>query len=325
MKKLKQTKYISGRESFFIENKKKHPIIPLIIILVVISLLSYIIIKGLRMGQKPVLTKVTVESDQLPKSFDGYKILQISDIYGKEFGDRQSKIRALLEGEDYDMVLFTGDYMGDVKDSDYWVLRDILDCLKEDVPIYFILGDNDYTPSNVSSSSDKWKMCIIPPYSTAIMNFFIDKYNATFVYPAQIITNTAGDSIFLTGISYDKEILNELDFDPDLDFSICVTHKPINYDVTKRLKDVNKRTLTEVDFDLLICGHTCGNQYSMPILGTFYQADEGWFPQENKIHGLSEDSAGRYTFINGGLGVESGFRIYSNPEIAIIELKCPEE
>ncbi|MBQ3894432.1 MAG: metallophosphoesterase [Clostridia bacterium] len=325
MKKLRRNQYISRstKDSFFVDEKKKRPIIPLIIVGVILAAVFAFFIYGLRYGGKVVIARATVESSQLPKSFDGYKILQISDVYGKEFGERQKKLRDMLKDEDYDIVIFTGDYMGNDTDPDFWVIRDIIEGLKEDVPIYYVLGENDYTPANASETSEKWKMCIVPPRKLEIMSLF-EEYGGMFVYPAQIVTNASGDSIYLTGISYDREALNAMDFDQDVDFSICVTHKPINYNVSRRLKDVNKRTLTEVDYDLSLSGHTFGGQYRLPVLGAIFSDEEGWFPQEKSLRGISRDDAGRYNYICGGLGVASGFRFFSNPEISIIELKYAE-
>jgi hypothetical protein len=59
-----------------------------------------------------------------------------------------------------------------------------MECLDTDVPIYYIVGDNDYVPANAPSNSNKWKMCINPPKKTDFMKFFEKNYGAEFIYPA---------------------------------------------------------------------------------------------------------------------------------------------
>ena len=142
----------------------------------IVFLLGLVVVSGLRKGNKVILSKVEIESDQLPKSFDGYKILQISDIFSRELGNRQSKIKKLLEHEDYDIVIFTGDFVLDDTEEDYWVIRDLLSCLKEKTPIYYVVGDTDYKPGWVNDSSDRWKMCINPPEKTKFIRFFEENY-----------------------------------------------------------------------------------------------------------------------------------------------------
>ena len=319
----KQTVYASGKKkiSFFKDIKRRRWWVPFCIFVSVFVLLVVGVIAVLRDASRVVLTEVTVVHDQVPESFDGYKILQISDIFGKEFGDRQKKIKEVLEGVEYDMVLFTGDFLKSQEDTDFWAIRDLMECINTEVPIYYIVGDNDYHPANVKEDSESWKICINPAVKTEFMEFFESEYGATFVYPAQKIISDAGEAIYLTGVSYDRDVLNAMDFDQDTDFSICVTHKPINYDVTRRLKDVNKRMFTEVDYDLSVSGHTLGGQYRVPILGAVYDTETGLFPEEDAVYGLSRDSAGRYNYISGGLGVQSGIRVMCTPEISLIELK----
>ena len=321
MKKLKDSRYISRstKDSFFIEEKKKRHFVPLIIIGVVLTVIIVFAVVGLRCGAKIVVSRAVVKSAQLPASFDGFRILQISDLHGAEYGDRQSRLKKLISTLDYDIVIFTGDYAGKQEDVEFFI-RDLVACIREGVPMYYILGDCDYKPENVDKNSEKWKMCITPAEKPPVMNYFED-CGVKFVYPAQKITNESGDSIYLTGIRYEKELMNKMDFDQETDFSICVTHKPINYNVTRHLKDVNKRMITEIDYDLCISGHTLGGQYRLPVFGALFSSDEGWFPQEKSVKGLSVDDAGRYNYINGGLGVESGFRFFSHPEISIIELR----
>ena len=326
MKQFKETKYVSGKDNitFFRNIRKRRVWLPFFISFLVFVFLVVSVIVVLRDGSRVVLTEVVVSHLQVPESFNGYKILQISDLLGKEFGDRQKKIKKLLKDAEYDMVLFTGDFFESPDETDFWAVRDLMECLRDDVPIYYIVGDNDYIPSNVDSDSNSWKICINPAKKTEFMKFFESEYGAKFVYPAQKITSESGESIYLTGVSYDKDVLNSMDFDQDVDFSICITHKPINYNVTRRLKDVNKRTFTEVDYDLSISGHTLGGQYRIPVLGAVYTPELGLFPDEDDVYGLSSDGNGRFNYISGGLGVEQGFRMLSTPEISLIELQKAE-
>jgi predicted MPP superfamily phosphohydrolase len=324
---FKKTMYSSGKKkiSFFKDIKKSRVWIPLVAIALAVVLLVTLLILILRDGSRVVLTEVVIAHEQVPESFDGYKILQISDLLGTEFGDRQAKIKKLLKDVEYDMILFTGDFFKSPEETDYWAVRDLMECLDTDVPIYYIVGDNDYVPANAPSNSNKWKMCINPPKKTDFMKFFEENYGAEFIYPAQKITSDEGESIYLTGIEYDKDVLNGMDFDQDKDFSICVTHKPINYNVTRRLKDVNKRTFTEIDYDVSISGHTLGGQYRLPVLGAVYDDETGLFPEEDDVYGLSSDGNGRLNYVCGGLGVEKGLRIFCTPEISLIELRTATE
>ena len=80
----------------------------------------------------------------LQSDFEGYRILLISDLNGRFFGQNQSILMRKLEGEKYDCVVLAGDMVGSGGDTDaFYALLDQLGTRK---PVYFIAGDNDPSP-----------------------------------------------------------------------------------------------------------------------------------------------------------------------------------
>jgi len=292
-------------------------IIPISFVLL-LSLIVYTLYDNGRI----VVDYVTVAQEQVPASFDGFRILQISDLHGKTFGTENKNLVSLIDSLEYDMILLTGDYMSSPESGDYWDVIDLLtDIRKRDVPIFYILGESDYVPENVEKRGENWNMCINPKEKTKLMEHMED-LGAKFVYPIQKIEKN-GEAIYFTGIAYKEDKFDALDFDVDKHFSICVTHKPIDYDVNARLKEVNAQRLTEVDYDLSISGHTHGGQFRLPLLGAIYIKGKGVFPQEKDSSGLHSDGQGRYNYISTGLGASGflRFRFCNPPSVSIITLK----
>ena len=64
----------------------------------------------------------------LPESFDNYRILQISDLHGKYFGEQQIELLEAINGMEYDCILFTGD-MNKYENSDSKSSQSILELL----------------------------------------------------------------------------------------------------------------------------------------------------------------------------------------------------
>lgn len=80
----------------------------------------------------------------LPEEFEGYRILHISDLQGKNFGQDQSSLGRIIGNLSYDAVLITGDMVGENGNpSAFYALLDVLNPRK---PVYFIAGDNDPAP-----------------------------------------------------------------------------------------------------------------------------------------------------------------------------------
>lgn len=80
----------------------------------------------------------------LPDDFEGYKILHLSDLQGKNFGQDQSSLSRIIGNLSYDAVVITGDMVGENGDaSAFYALLDVLNSRK---PVYFIAGDSDPAP-----------------------------------------------------------------------------------------------------------------------------------------------------------------------------------
>lgn len=318
--KRRMRKLDKGRFKFVEEKKKSRK---WIIIPVIFTLLIALAVYTLYDNGQIEVEYVTVTHSQIPKSFDDFKILQVSDLHGKRFGENNSNLIDKINGLDYDMILFTGDYMSNPDDGDCWDMVDLITALeKKDVPMLYILGESDYLPENVDKLSDSWNMCIIPDEKNELMTN-LEALGVQFVYPITPVYIN-GEAIFFTGIEYKESIFDEYDFDVDKHFSICVTHKPIDYDVNARLEYINKQKLTEVDYDLSISGHTHGGQVRLPLLGAVYIEGKGFFPQEKDSEGLHSDGQGRFNYISKGLGSSGfpGFRFCNTPELSVITLNA---
>ncbi len=292
-------------------------------VLIPVAILFFVFVISLIVDNNRIAVReITVSHEQIPPSFDGFRILQISDFHGDEFGKDNQRLIDTVNSLEYDMILLTGDYLSSSKSIDELkAVRELLISLNDlDAPVYFILGENDVPDDQVPQKSN-WNYCIQPKADNAV-KLALEELGATFVYPIQEITR-GEDRIFLTGIQYQERLFDKYSFDTEKDFTICVTHKPIDYDVNQRLEQVNQYSFKEVDYDFSISGHTLAGQYRLPILGTLYLDGYGLFPQEEYAYGLHK-SQGRYNYISSGLGSDGGFRMFNTPEIVLFELKCIE-
>lgn len=76
-----------------------------------------------------IVAEQNVVINELPKEFDGYRILQISDLLGEYFGDKQENLIAAINALEYDCILFTGD-MNKYEDSDTSSSQSVMDLIK---------------------------------------------------------------------------------------------------------------------------------------------------------------------------------------------------
>lgn len=276
---------------------------------------------------------VTMSHMDLPEAFEGYKILQITDLHGKTFGENQKRLIKKINELDYDVILFTGDYV-DERDVDLKPLEALLKGLPVHKEKYFILGNADAELNSVAE--------LVPG------NPFVDlftTYNVKSLYPAIKLTR-GEDSIWFTASPYtgvneismekpdqlkqlEKQVNEEFSKERD-PFTIEVAHVPTEID--KQSEDIRyyrENVLGETDdewikWDMSISGHTHGGQVRLPFIGAVASPNAGLFPGEMNISGVHK-VGDKVQYVCPGLGASGPkilkFRVFNAPTLGLIELE----
>lgn len=253
--------------------------------------------------------------DRLPKSFNGFKILQISDIHSGSL-DNKEKIEYaidLINQQDFDIFLFTGDIVNNFHwEMDKWI--EVFSRIKQ-APYgnYAVLGNHDYGEyTDWKSEEDKQENFekikeIFPKIGMELLlneNRFIRKN---------------GEKIALVGVQNwgtrfkklgDLKVASEgVNFS---DFKVLMSHDPSHWN--EIVKSDPKH------YDLTLSGHTHGMQFGIevPKIGLKWSPAEYIYPQW----------AGFYNYQGKIINVNRGFgyhffpgRVGVWPEITLIELQ----
>lgn len=99
----------------------------------------------LRNRYRYTIYKETIPVENLPKSLDGLKIVQISDIHSGSFTLKEPVKSAvdLINKQDADLVFFTGDLVNS-QASEMADFIDVFDKIKSKYGVFSILGNHDY-------------------------------------------------------------------------------------------------------------------------------------------------------------------------------------
>lgn len=282
----------------------------------------------------------TVSIAGLSKDLEGYRILLLSDMHGREFGTKQATLLRAINGEDYDMVVLAGDMVGQKGDAQ--PLYDLLDGLGTSKPVYFVAGDSDPGPLRekpnvvegtleefvledwVLGAIDRGAVYVDSPESLTVedstiwltpenmLNVEASSTTSSLNKQAhleadEVITgsNAAYDALPFT--SYRQQNMQALlDATTEIgteDLHISIGHIP-PYS-TPRVSDGTDGYLPTVD--LILAGHNCGGVWKLPLLGAMYIPSveaprHGWFPARNEVEGLR--MLGTVSlYVTGGLGV----------------------
>jgi len=258
------------------------------------------------------VNRIKLSFKNLPKAFEGYKIVQISDIHSGSFDDRE----AILDGIDLvkeqgaDLILFTGDL---VNNDSREIVPFIDDFKRLQAPdgVYSILGNHDYGDyKKWPSEKDKMKnMDLLYDYQKEMGFKLLNNENDSIRRGEEEIgiygVENWGNPPFPQRGDIDKALKGR----ENIDFKILMSHDPTHW---------NKKVLQHpTHFDLTLSGHTHGMQFGVEIPGFKWSPSKYIYPQWAGLYKKSK----QYLYVNRGFGF-LGFpgRVGIWPEITVIEL-----
>ena len=193
--------------------------------------------RGRKNAAKIAVRHNHVTSSQVPKAFDGFTILQLSDLHVDMSQDAMDCLTAILKEITYDLCVLTGDYRGQTFGSYEATLAGMSEiCAQLKKPAYGVLGNHD-TVRMVPGLEEIGIRMLLNEYEAI-------KHNHQCIYLAGI-----DDAHFYRADNIEKAVCGI----PSDEFSILLSHTPEIY-----------RQAALADFNLLLSGHTHGGQICLP-------------------------------------------------------------
>ena len=222
--------------------KKKWKIIFLVILIIatLFILLRYIGNMGIKVKEYKIINNNI-------GNFYGLKIVHVTDLhYGMTNEKKLKKLVKEINLTKPDIVLFTGDLVD--KNTEYNkeidnILIENLKNINAYYGKYYVNGDEDL---------------LYKTFDTIMSNSNFISLDDTY----EVIYNEKNETIFLSGISPDKSLTNEIKENINLNtynYKILLTHYPDS--VTSVLK---------YNFDLIASGHSLNGQVKLPFIGSVY-------------------------------------------------------
>lgn len=266
-----------------------------LIILALIAAAAAFLIKDSRDDLE--ISRYEVKSQKLPESFDGFKIVQLSDLHGAEFGEDGMGLVEKVEELEPDIIALTGDFVTD--EGDLAAVEKLAARLTELCPVYFVSGNHEFGSG----------------LAVKVRNI-LERAGVKYLSNEYLTISRGEDGILLGGVedplayadmlSPDELAQKMNDAAPDA-FKILLGHR--NYWMTE---------YPELPVDLIFCGHAHGGLIRIPGVGGLIGTDRRLFPDFD----AGEYNNGRYTLIvSRGLGNSVPIpRVFNRPEIVCVEL-----
>lgn len=269
----------------------------------------YVLFTGSMTGTDHLrVRRVTVQVPDLPESFDGYRIVQFSDIH---LGSMRSELleRAVEQMNRLrpDMIVFTGDIQN-MRPDELTRYTSTLRRLHAEDGVYSVLGNHDYSEYVPKLPMQQRR------HNEQLTREFHANVGWQLLLNDHRIIRRGSDSIVIAGEENDglppfpskADLKRTLRGVSPRSFVVMLQHDPSAW---------RRSILPGSNVQLTLSGHTHGGQMSLFGL------------RPTNLTGREDDGlyqeAGRYLFVSTGLGGFVPFRFNMDPEVVEITLRSP--
>lgn len=244
---------------------------------------------------------LTVEEYQFKsdKITNPVRIVAISDLHDREFGDDNKDLVNKIKEQDPDIITILGD-MNLESNSNDTVVISLLRRLVNIAPVYYCLGNHE--------------MAVFD--STSIVSD-IESTGAILLDDEIVKTTICGNDFSIGGISlfyfWDGKagatgsVLSR--DSTDKNFKLLLCHYPEYY----------MWWLKKENIDLILSGHAHGGLVRLPFVGGLYAPEQRWFPKYSK--GYYDDENLSTMLVTTGLWRSSWLpRVNNPPEIMVVNI-----
>ncbi len=242
------------------------------------------------------VTYYAYTNTELPQAFEGYRIVQISDLHNATFGAENKHLVSKIEELQPDMIVLTGDLV----DSGHTNMEAALRFAKQSVliaPTYYITGNHE---NWLEASEKEYLLAELEKLGVVCLE-------------DELVEISQGDSAFtLIGLNDEsligntlQKVLEETDTEQ---LQILLAHEP---------QYLNNYAASGVD--LVLTGHAHGGQIRLPFVGGLVAPNQGLFPEYTEGEHVKGDTT---MIISRGLGNSViPLRVFNLPEIVCVELR----
>lgn len=247
----------------------------------------------------------------LPEGLEGYRIVQISDLHGAEFGLENRELAVRIDALHPDVLCMTGDMVHARGDNGDAVFH-LLDNLRGAYPRLYITGNHEIYRRRLTGREEMVRLAY---YSELEARGVIVLRDAHYDIPTHPVTFYGVEDnyrYYKEGGKKDlvpESLIGKIRKDT---FPVALVHRPNHF---VKFQEAGAR--------LMLSGHTHGGIIRLPVLGGILSPDRVLFPKFDK--GLFQ-AEGAYLHVTSGLGNSKPMvKVGNRPEIILFTLRGKKE
>lgn len=275
--------------------------------------LSFLFLDGVIFGKyRHKVRRVKVKIKNLPYSFKGYKIVQISDVHSGSFFHPKKLQHAfdLINEQKADLLLFTGDMVNNYAEE----LRPFIPYfqkIKVNDGKFSVLGNHDY------GLYGEWKSLREQQQNLQQLKVMQAEAGFRMLNNEHAVIERNGEKLYIIGVENwgEKPFPQYGDLDkatadiPQQAAKILMSHDPTHFDRVVKFH--------HSDISLTLSGHTHGMQFGLDLKNIKWSPVQYRYPKWADLY----ESEGKLLYVNRGFGVLAyPGRVGVLPEITVFEL-----
>lgn len=249
------------------------------------------------------VTQTEAVLDRLPEGFDGYKIVQLSDLHGHEYGEGNEELLALVWEQKPDLIVVTGDVID--QEGQMEMIPALAKGLAAIAPSYYVTGNHEWSLGTgaVKELKNVLFQCGVRPLSN---QFEVLERN--------------GSQMVLAGVDDPNGYADQMT--PEALFAQIGQQTPGLFTLLLAHRNDRFGEYADAGYDFVMSGHGHGGIVRLPFLGGLVGTNRHFFPKwTSGIYTVGDSTL----FVSRGLGNNTvpfkGFRIFNRPELAVVTLK----
>ena len=254
--------------------------------------------------------KIVIYDSGIPSAFNGFRIVQVSDLHNAEFGRGNNELLEVIEDCQPDIIVATGDIIDSGRTDTLTAALFVEKALKT-TPVYYVTGNHEarLLEQGGTGKDEYFKLESIMVNAGANVlhgeSVSIERGESEI----QIIGIDDPEYLRLNKYAGENRItLSNIDeFIKEDIFTVLLSHRPELFE-----------EYAKSGVNLVIAGHAHGGQFRLPFVGGLFAPNQGFFPRYDS--GLYEKNNTKMV-VSRGLGNSAvPIRFNNRPEIVVIEL-----
>ena len=254
--------------------------------------------------------KIVIYDSGIPSAFNGFRIVQVSDLHNAEFGRGNNELLEVIEDCRPDIIVATGDIIDSGRTDTLTAALFVENAMKT-APVYYVTGNHEarLLKQGGTGKDEYFKLESIMVNAGANVlhgeSVSIERGESEI----QIIGIDDPEYLRLNKYAGENRItLSNIDeFIKEDIFTVLLSHRPELFE-----------EYAKSGVNLVIAGHAHGGQFRLPFVGGLFAPNQGFFPRYDS--GLYEKNNTKMV-VSRGLGNSAvPIRFNNRPEIVVIEL-----